>query len=239
MKVWSSETVRRQREFATPEKISRRLSPPRGNSVFSRGMLFSFFSNTPAKSGKIRSDLPLDPVLSKTRTSVRAAPLKGIGMPFFLGLLFLMGLLPASPLSAKDITRPEEMMEGVDKNVLKELRANRNGDEPSNDALKKADEQLQAYGGGKTGSFRIRVTGVETDDKGTLLLVSSSAREQVSGLSMEVTHTILLDPSQKEKAGRIKPGDRITATGTPWAALSWSKKFGYRFSFCLDKASLK
>ncbi len=155
--------------------------------------------------------------------------------------LTLTSLTPAqsqTPPSTPEITRPQQMMDAVDKDTLKELRAARPGKPPAEGIVDKADQQLQAYGEGKTGSLRLEVAEIRTNDKGHTEITAKPVRERIASLDMQVTYGLILDPSQQPKAATLKPGTRLTATGTPWSALTWSRT-GYQFSFWLDKAILK
>lgn len=141
--------------------------------------------------------------------------------------------------SGKDFTKPDDVLDGVSKEVLKELRQWKKGTPFPADVVKQADEQMQNHCKGKTGTFRFVVDSVETNEQGTIELSSKAVNERAQGMIMSVTYIVLLAAEEKEKASRIKPGDRIVATGTPWGALTGSSTGVFRLSFCLDKAVLK
>ena len=106
--------------------------------------------------------------------------------------------------------------------------------------MDKADQQMEAYCQGKTGvlSFIVSEVDEKSSEKGNILINAKETSERLFGKTGAVVLGIVLDASQKPQIANIKKGKRITATGAPWAVLSWRTDH-YELSFWLDKASLK
>jgi len=157
-----------------------------------------------------------------------------------LQLLLAVSLLFCSQAFAQDISRPSDVLKGISEDVTKELRLHRPQDPFPKAAMDKADQQMEAYCQGKTGIFTFIVSEVDekSSDKGSILISAKETSERLFGKSVAVVQGVVLDASQKPQVAKIKKGTRITATGAPWAVLSWRTDH-YELSFWLDKASLK
>lgn len=164
--------------------------------------------------------------------------------PFrFLSLLFVTGAFALFSASShgQDVSTPNEVVKALSDDVLKELRYHRPGQPAPKAALEKANQQLEAYCKGKTGTFSVVVDKVEetkTTEKHLFSIFGKDSKERVLGKSMTVSQGFIVDPSQKDKAVGLKTGGRASATGTPWAILD-HRSDGYHLSFWLDKATLK
>lgn len=161
-----------------------------------------------------------------------------------LSLLFVTGAVALFSASShgQDVSTPNEVVKALSDDVLKELRYHRPGQPAPKAALEKANQQLEAYCKGKTGTFSVVMANVEekkTAEKHIFSIFGKDSKERVLGKSMMVSQGFIVDAAtQKDKAVSLKIGARISATGTPWALLD-HRSDGYHLSFWLDKATLK
>ena len=165
-------------------------------------------------------------------TQLRIAFLTTIALNFFVGL----------SLNGQEISRPSELLKGVAEDVLKDLRAAKTGDPAIKTALEKANQQIEAFCAGKTGTFSFAVREIDSrsSDKKNILVHASDENDRFLGKAMRVERGFLLDDSQRKDAEGIKIGKRVTATGTPWGILDWRDKTGeFVLSFWLNDAKLK
>jgi hypothetical protein len=130
------------------------------------------------------------------------------------------------------------MLKGISDDVMKELRLHRTGEPYPKAALDKANQQLEAYGKGKTGTFSLIVSEIRESSGNNIVIMSKATNERLFGKSVDVVQGFIFEDSQKPQVAKIKPGDRITATGVPWANLSGLSD-RYELGFWLDKATLK
>lgn len=145
-------------------------------------------------------------------------------------------------LNGQEVSRPSDLLKGIADDVIKDLRAAKAGDPSVKAALEKANQQIEAFCAGKTGTFSFAVKEVDSQssEKKNILVHAPDENDRFLGKAMRVEWGFLLDDSQRKEAEAIKKGKRVTATGTPWGILDWQDKTGeFVLSFWLNDAKLK
>ena len=140
---------------------------------------------------------------------------------------------------SQDVSRPSEVLKGISDDVLKELRQHRPGEPAPQAAIDKANQQMETYCRGKSGSFALVIDEVdEKTDAEKIHLVAKKSSERLLGKTVILAQGVILEPSQKQQALKLKKGNRIIAMGEPWGMFSVTRS-GLELSFWLSKATLK
>jgi len=116
---------------------------------------------------------------------------------------------PTSPV----IIDPKTALDGLSKEVFRDLKKDSSKNSP---ALKLADEKAKANLEGKTGAieFKVKYMG---EQAGMQSFSSPEDEIRIGGLAFSLELHVLLDPSQKAAADKIKVGSRLKASGQMYA----------------------
>jgi hypothetical protein len=151
-----------------------------------------------------------------------------------LGLsLCLSTVRGADPSGSLD---PKEVLESIPKDLLKDISGNATKRKESIDA---AEQKLREKYRDQTGtlSFRVRNT---NKSNGRYYAYAEMERVRASGTNFSVSFSIHFSESENEKAAKIKPGDKITATGRAFVSLYGSPSSDYtNLSLSVSDAKLK
>jgi hypothetical protein len=108
---------------------------------------------------------------------------------------------------------PKSALDGLPKEVFRDLKKDSSKNSP---ALKLADEKAKANLEGKTGTieFKVKYTG---EQAGMQTFSSPEDEIRIGGMAFNLELHVLLDPSQKAAADKIKVGSRLKASGKMYA----------------------
>lgn len=154
-------------------------------------------------------------------------------------LLAVLGML-ISPVSAHAADTPGELdpkkiLEGIPKELLKDISGN---PAKRKEAVDAASQKLQEKYRDQASSLTFRVRNTNKSN-GRYYAHAEEERVRVSGTNFTVHFNINLDESENEKAAKIKPGDKITASGKAFVSLYGSGSNYTSLTINLNEAKLK
>lgn len=134
-------------------------------------------------------------------------------------LVFVFGtsisLVNVQAADAQGELDPKTILEAIPKELLKDISGN---PAKRKEAIDAASQKLQEKYRDKAGSLSFRVRNTNKSN-GRYYAHAEQERVRVSGTNFIVYFNINLDESENEKAAKIKPGDKITASGKTYVSL--------------------
>ncbi|MBV6499886.1 MAG: hypothetical protein CJBNEKGG_02350 [Prosthecobacter sp.] len=130
---------------------------------------------------------------------------------------------------------PKKILEAIPKELLKDISGN---PAKRKEAIDAASQKLQEKYRDQASSLTIRVRNTNKSN-GRYYAHAEQERVRVSGTNFTVHFNINLDESENEKAARIKPGDKITASGRAYVSLYGSGSNYTSLTISVNDAKLK
>lgn len=133
-------------------------------------------------------------------------------------------------MDAKKIleTIPKELLKDISGNAIKRK-----------EAIDAADQKLEDKYRDQAGTLSLRICGTNKSN-GRYYAFTDSERVRVSGTNFSVSYHIIFSEGESVKAAKLKPGDRITASGKTFVSLFGSSSSDYtNLSISLSDATLK
>jgi hypothetical protein len=154
-------------------------------------------------------------------------------------LLAVLGML-VSPMTAPAADAPGELdpkkiLEAIPKELLKDISGN---PAKRKEAIDAASQKLQEKYRDQSGSITIRVRNTSKSN-GRYYAHAEQERVRVSGTNFTVNFNINLVESENEKAAKIKPGDKITASGKAYVSLYGNSSNYTSLTIGINDAKLK
>ncbi len=151
-----------------------------------------------------------------------------------LGLsLCLSTVRGADPSGSLD---PKEVLESIPKDLLKQISGNAT---QRKEAIDAAEQKLREKYRDQTGTLTLRVRNTNKSN-GRYYAYSDQERVRLSGTNFSVGFSIYFSEGENEKAAKLKPGDKITASGRIFANLYGNTDGDYTsLSISLSDAKLK
>jgi hypothetical protein len=154
-------------------------------------------------------------------------------------LLAVLGML-VSPVTAPAADAPGELdpkkiLEAIPKELLKDISGN---PAKRKEAIDAASQKLQEKYRDQAATIAIRVRNTNKSN-GRYYAHAEQERVRVSGTNFTVYFNINLDESENEKAAKIKPGDKITASGKAYVSLYGSGSNYTNLTVGINDAKLK
>ncbi len=119
-----------------------------------------------------------------------------------------------SAAGADSLIDPKDALVGIPRDVLRDLKP---GSAKTAAAIAIADKQARNNITEKLGSFQFKVKKTEPLN-GAYAITSVSDEVRVGGTQIPFEYTVMLDPSQNSLVGKIKPGDKVKASGKAFAS---------------------
>lgn len=133
-------------------------------------------------------------------------------------LAMLVSPVTAPAADAPGELDPKKILEAIPKELLKDIAGNA---AKRKEAIDAASQKLVEKYRDQTGSRTIRVRNTDKSN-GRYYAYAVRERVRVSGTNFNVFFNINLNESENEKAAKIKPGDKITASGRTFVSLNGS-----------------
>jgi hypothetical protein len=122
-------------------------------------------------------------------------------------LAFTSCLLQAAD---EGITDAKDLLEGVNRQDLRNLQYP--NDKDFAEALKRVDAKVQANAKGKSATFKVTLRSIQKEDS---YVFSGESEPMRSGSGIRYFSVGgMLDDADSAKAAKLKPGDKVTVTGT-------------------------
>lgn len=155
-------------------------------------------------------------------------------------LLLVLGLsfnvLEGRAADAASPLDPKKILEAIPNDLLKDIASNTNKRKEAVDA---ASQKLQDSYREQTVTVRFSIRSTNKSN-GRYSAFAESERVRVAGTNFTVSQSVFLDESENTKGAKLKPGDKITATGKAFVSLSGSSSGNYTYlSISLNDAKLK
>ena len=125
-----------------------------------------------------------------------------------------------APASVPALINPKDVFADIPREVMKDLKPGSAG-LPA--AFEQADKQIKASLKDKPGTFQIKVRKIE-ELKNGYAIVSVLDEVRIGGMTFPVEYTIMPDPSQNALVAKLKPGNRIKASGNVYAMLLYPRQ---------------
>lgn len=158
---------------------------------------------------------------------------------FALSLVVLgmfLSLVTVHAADAPGELDPKKILEAIPKELLKDISGN-----PARrkEAIDAASQKLQEKYRDQTGTLTFRVRNTNKSN-GRYYAYAEQERVRVSGTNFSVSHHIYFNEGENEKAAKIKPGDKITASGRSFVSLYGSSSTEYtNLTISVNDARLK
>lgn len=153
--------------------------------------------------------------------------------------LVVLGLsLSSSEIHAADASgtlEAKKILESLPKDLLKDIAGNTN---QRKEAIDAASQKLQANYREQTATVRFSIRSTNKSN-GRYSAFAESERVRVAGTNFTVSCSVFLDESENEKGAKLKPGDKITASGKAFVSMHGSSDNYTYLSISVSGAKLK
>ena len=150
-------------------------------------------------------------------------------------LAMLVGPVTAPAADAPGELDPKKILEAIPKELLKDIAGNA---AKRKEAIDAASQKLQEKYRDQAGSRTIRVRNANKSN-GRYYAHAEEERVRVSGTNFTVYFSFYFDESENEKAAKIEPGDRVTASGKAFVSLHGSSSNYTSITIHVNDAKLK